>query len=75
VALVCELTIPNERSPIVGELSAKFKDRVCRVVSATDLHCRILGFLDRELLLAETKLSVVLNFLDIKQNKHLQKID
>jgi hypothetical protein len=48
VALVRERTIPTERPPLVGEVSAKpFADRGCRVVSAADPHGRILGFLGR----------------------------
>jgi hypothetical protein len=47
VALVLERTIPTERPRLVGEVSAKFADRGYRVVSATDPHGRILGFLDR----------------------------
>jgi hypothetical protein len=38
VALVRERTIPTERPPLVGEVSANFADRGCRVVSATDSH-------------------------------------
>jgi hypothetical protein len=47
VALVCEQTIPTERTPLVGEVSANLADRGCHVVSVTDPYCRILGFLDR----------------------------
>jgi hypothetical protein len=47
VALVRKRTIPTERPPPVGEVSANFADRGCRVVSAMDPHGRILGFLDR----------------------------
>jgi hypothetical protein len=47
VALVRERTIPTERPPLVGEISATFADRRCRVVSATDPYGHILGFLDR----------------------------
>jgi hypothetical protein len=36
VALVRKHTIPIERPPFVGEVSAKFEDRGCRMVSATD---------------------------------------
>jgi hypothetical protein len=36
VALVCEWTIPTERLPLVGEVSANFCGYGCRVVSATD---------------------------------------
>jgi hypothetical protein len=49
VALVRKGTIPR---PSDRRLSAKvvptFADRGCRVVSATDPHGRILGFLDRK---------------------------
>jgi hypothetical protein len=44
VALVRKRTIPTERPPLV---TPTFADRGCRVVSATDPHGRILGFLDR----------------------------
>jgi hypothetical protein len=44
VAWVCERTIPTERPPLVGEVSAKFWGQM---VSATDPYGRILGFLDR----------------------------
>jgi hypothetical protein len=47
VALVRERTMPTERPPLVGEISANFVDRGCHVVSATDPYSRILGFLDR----------------------------
>jgi hypothetical protein len=47
VVLVRKRIIPTERPPHVGEVSTTFADRGCRVVSATDLHGRILGFLDR----------------------------
>jgi hypothetical protein len=30
----------NERPPLVGEVSANFAERGCRVVSATDSHGR-----------------------------------
>jgi hypothetical protein len=43
MALVRKRTIPTERPPLVGEVSVCG----CRVVSATDPHGRILGFLDR----------------------------
>jgi hypothetical protein len=46
VAFVRERTIPIERPPLVGEVSADFADRGCREVSAADPHGRILGFLD-----------------------------
>jgi hypothetical protein len=46
VALVRERTIPTERPPLVGEVSANFVDRGCRVVSMTDPYGRILEFLD-----------------------------
>jgi hypothetical protein len=49
VALVRNRTIPTERPPLVGEVGANFAVRGCRVVSATDPHGRILGFLDRSL--------------------------
>ena len=41
VALVCERTIPTERPPPAGEVSAKFlRIEGCHVVSATDPHDR-----------------------------------
>jgi hypothetical protein len=36
VAWVRKRTIPTERPPLVGEVSAKFADRGCCVVSVTD---------------------------------------
>jgi hypothetical protein len=42
-----EQTTPTERSLLVGEVSAKFADRGSRVISATESHGHILGFLDR----------------------------
>jgi hypothetical protein len=44
---VAERTIPTERPPLVGEVSATFADEGCCVVSTTDPYGRILGFLDR----------------------------
>jgi hypothetical protein len=44
VALVRERAVPTQRPPLVGEDSVNF----C-VVSATDPHGRILGFLDQYL--------------------------
>jgi hypothetical protein len=44
---VRERTIPTERPPVVGEVSAKFADRGCHVVRVTDPYGRILDFLDR----------------------------
>jgi hypothetical protein len=46
VALVGKRTIPTERPPI-DEVNANFCGQKVRVVSATDPHGRILGFLDR----------------------------
>jgi hypothetical protein len=46
VASVCKQTIPTEQPPLVGEVSAKFTDKGCRVDSATDRYGRILGFLN-----------------------------
>ena len=40
VALVRERTIPTERPPPVGEVSANFCGEGCHVVSATDPHGR-----------------------------------
>jgi hypothetical protein len=48
VALVLERTIPTERTPLVGEVSANFfADRGFHVVSVTDPHSHILDFLDQ----------------------------
>jgi hypothetical protein len=47
VALVRERTIPIERPPLVGEVSANFVDGLCLVVCATDPYGRIRCFLDR----------------------------
>jgi hypothetical protein len=45
---VRERTIPTERQPLVGEVTANFSaDRGCHVVGVTDLCGRILGFLYR----------------------------
>jgi hypothetical protein len=38
--LVRQRTIPTERPPLVGEVSANLTDRGCRVVSATNPHGR-----------------------------------
>jgi hypothetical protein len=42
-----ERTIPTENHRFSAKLVPPFADRGCRVVSVTDAHCRILGFLDR----------------------------
>jgi hypothetical protein len=47
VALVRKWTMPTKRPPLVGEVNAIFCGRECRVVSATDPHGHILGFLDQ----------------------------
>jgi hypothetical protein len=47
VALVREPTVPTERPTLVGEVSAKFANKGCLVVSAMDPHSCILCFLDR----------------------------
>jgi hypothetical protein len=44
-------TIPTELLPIVGEVSANSADTECHVFSVTDPYSRILGFIDRLLLL------------------------
>jgi hypothetical protein len=46
----CHLSccIPTKRPPLIGEVSAKFADRGCRVVNTTDPYGRIIGFLDRK---------------------------
>jgi hypothetical protein len=38
--LVRKRNIETERPPLVGELVTTFADRGCRVVGATDSHCR-----------------------------------
>jgi hypothetical protein len=40
MALARKQAIPTERPPLVGEVSANFADRGCRVVSAKDAHGR-----------------------------------
>jgi hypothetical protein len=47
VAWVRERTTPTVRPPLVGEVSVKFADRGCHVVSVTDPYIRILGSVDR----------------------------
>jgi hypothetical protein len=48
VVWVHERTIPTERPPLVGEVSAIFfANRGYHVVRVTDPYGRILGFLDR----------------------------
>jgi hypothetical protein len=46
VALVRKRTLPSHRR-LSAKLVPTFANRGCRVVSATDPHGRILGFLDR----------------------------
>jgi hypothetical protein len=46
MALPHKLTIPSDRR-LSAKLLRTFADSGCRVVSATDPHSRILGFLDR----------------------------
>jgi hypothetical protein len=48
MVLICKQTIPTDRPPHVGEISANFcGQRGCHVVSAMDPHGHTLGFLDR----------------------------
>jgi hypothetical protein len=47
VALISERTIPVEHRRLLAKLVSTFTDRQYFVVSTTDLHGRILGFLDR----------------------------
>jgi hypothetical protein len=47
LALVSERTIPSERPPLVGEVSANIFGQRCHVLSMMDPYSRILGFLDR----------------------------
>jgi hypothetical protein len=44
MVLVRERTIPTERTPLVGEVSANFGERGCRLVNAMHPYGRILGF-------------------------------
>jgi hypothetical protein len=44
MTLVCEQTILTERPLLVGEVSANYGDRGCRVVNAVDPNSRIFGF-------------------------------
>jgi hypothetical protein len=44
VALIRSLTMPTERPPLVGEVSANFCRQGCRVVSAADPYVRNLDF-------------------------------
>jgi hypothetical protein len=46
LSLASELYRPSDRR-LSAKLVPTFEDRGCRVVSATDPHCRIVGFLDR----------------------------
>jgi hypothetical protein len=46
-ALVRQRTIPAQRSPLFGEVSAKYAYRGCHMSCATDPYGHILGFLDR----------------------------
>jgi hypothetical protein len=46
VAWLCERTIPTERPPFVGEVSADYWGQF-RMASAADPHGRSLGFIDR----------------------------
>jgi hypothetical protein len=50
MAWVRERTIPTERPPFVGEVSANFCDNGCHVFSVADPYGRI-GFLDRRIIL------------------------
>jgi hypothetical protein len=60
MACVRERTVPNERPPLVGEISAKFVDKRRHMVSPTDPYGRILGFLDRSRYSLSSSSSVVL---------------
>jgi hypothetical protein len=51
VAIVRERTIPTERAPLFGQVSANFWQRVCDAVSAVDPYGGNLGFLCRSGLL------------------------
>jgi hypothetical protein len=64
MAWVLELTIPTERPPLVGEVSANFfAGRGCHVVSVTDPYGHILGFLDGAATTIPSSSSVVLTRL------------
>jgi hypothetical protein len=43
MTLVRKQIVPTERPPLAGEASAIFCGWRCRVVSATDYHCRIVN--------------------------------
>jgi hypothetical protein len=48
MALVRERTIPTERPPLAGEISANvLRTEGCHMISAADSYCRIFGFLDQ----------------------------
>jgi hypothetical protein len=47
IALVCELIIPTERPPLVGEVSANFWGYRVSRGQQVDPYGHILGFLDR----------------------------
>jgi hypothetical protein len=58
VVLVREITIPTERPPLVGQVSA-VTDRGYRVVSAADPYARNLDLLD------QTCYSYLRNYIDL----------
>jgi hypothetical protein len=60
VVLVRKRNIPIERPQPVGEVSANFSWRGCRVVSATDPHGRNLRFLDPKPLLFHSSSSAII---------------
>jgi hypothetical protein len=47
MARVRERIIPTEQPRLIGDVSAKFADRGCHLVSVTDPYGRIFGFLGR----------------------------
>jgi hypothetical protein len=51
MAWVWERNVPAERPRLVGEVSAKFANGKCHVVTVTDLYSCILGFVDRRIYL------------------------
>jgi hypothetical protein len=59
VAWVCKRTIPTERPPLVGDVSAKFADRRCHEVSATDTYGHILCFQHRSSDIANWKIASI----------------
>jgi hypothetical protein len=72
VAWVRDRTIPTERPPLVGQVSAKFADKGCHVVSVTDPYGRNLGFLDRSRYFLPSSSSVVLTRLSGPKERYCE---